>query len=65
MRQEQLLPPPPGFEVTYILTPDTFFVHLYGVNAFNHENITFFRKTKQYFYGAEPVQEMNIFLNIL
>lgn len=60
MRQEQLfffL----SFEVTFILIPDTVCVHLYGVYVFTDEDITLLRKTRQYFYGAETVQEMNIF----
>lgn len=47
--------------MTSVLIPDTFCDH-YGVYVFTYEDITLHRKTRQYFYGAETVQEMNIFL---
>jgi hypothetical protein len=50
-----------SFKVTFRLIPDTFCVCLYCVHVFTHEDIKLLRKTKQYFYDAETVQEMNIF----
>ena len=47
--------------MTFLLIPDTLCVHIYGVYVFTHEDITLLKKTRQYFYGAETVQEMKIF----